>query len=90
MPKNNLQSIIKFFQTDIWRVTPDEVSPLTFLLLEIAKKLLLAMPQQFDYAKIREISQYNQNNIRVMVYRWIQDGLVKKIKNGKNIIFERI
>ena len=54
------------------------------------KKLLLAMPQQFDYAKIREISQYNQNNIRVMVYRWIQDGLVKKIKNGKNIIFERI
>ena len=48
------------------------------------------MPQQFDYAKIREISQYNQNNIRVMVYRWIQDGLVKKIKNGKNIIFERI
>jgi membrane protein len=43
MAKINLQRTIRFFQTDIWRVTPDEVSPLTFLLLEIAKKLLLAI-----------------------------------------------
>jgi membrane protein len=43
MPNINLQRTIRFFQTDIWRITPDEVSPLTFLLLEIAKKLLLAI-----------------------------------------------
>ena len=43
MSNINLQRTIRFFQTDIWRITPDEVSPLTFLLLEIAKKLLLAI-----------------------------------------------
>ena len=43
MPKNNLQSIIKFFQTDIWRINQGDVSPVKFLLLEIAKKLLLAI-----------------------------------------------
>ena len=43
MPKNNLQSIIKFFQTDIWRINQDDLSPVKFLLLEIAKKLLLAI-----------------------------------------------
>ena len=35
--------IIKFFTTDIWRISQDDVSPVKFLFLEIAKKLLLAV-----------------------------------------------
>ncbi len=35
--------IIKFFTTDIWRISQGDVSPVKFLFLEIAKKLLLAV-----------------------------------------------
>ena len=35
--------IIQFFQTDIWRINQGDVSPVKFLLLEILKKLILAV-----------------------------------------------
>lgn len=35
--------IIRFFTKDIWRITQGDVSPLKFLLLEVVKKLLLAI-----------------------------------------------
>lgn len=38
-----IDAIIQFFQTDIWRINQDDVSPLKFLFLEIAKKLVLAV-----------------------------------------------
>ena len=38
-----IDAIIQFFQTDIWRINQDDVSPLKFLSLEIAKKLVLAV-----------------------------------------------
>ena len=38
-----IDNIIKFFTTDIWRITQGDVSPVKFLFLEIAKKLLLAV-----------------------------------------------
>ena len=38
-----IDAIIQFFQTDIWKINQDDVSPLKFLFLEIAKKLVLAV-----------------------------------------------
>ena len=38
-----IDAIIQFFQTDLWRINQDDVSPLKFLFLEIAKKLVLAV-----------------------------------------------
>lgn len=38
-----IESIIQFFQTDIWRINQNDVSPLKFLLLEVLKKLILAI-----------------------------------------------
>ena len=35
--------MIRFLQKDIWRITPEEVSPVKYLLLEALKKLLLAI-----------------------------------------------
>ena len=52
--------------------------------------LLQNMPQKFDYARLCEIAQSNLNYAHVIVHRWLNDGLIKKIKSGKNIIFERI
>ena len=43
MAKINFRRAIQFFQTDIWKISSDEVSPPAFLLLEITKKLLLAI-----------------------------------------------
>ena len=43
MPKINLQRIVKFFQTDIWRIGQGDVSPLRFLFYEIVKKVMLAI-----------------------------------------------
>ena len=54
------------------------------------KKLLLVMPQKFDYAKLCEIGQYEYAYARVVANRWVQEGLVKRIKAGKSAIFERI
>ena len=54
------------------------------------KKLLQVMPQKFDYARLCEISEYSQNYAHVIVHRWLHEGLIKKTKQGKNIIFERI
>ena len=53
-------------------------------------KLLKVMPMKFDYAKLMEIGEMTHDYARVVVHRWIQDRLVKKIKSGKNAIFERI
>ena len=39
----NVQYIIDFFQTGIWRITRGDVSPLRFLVVEIVKKLMLAV-----------------------------------------------
>lgn len=52
--------------------------------------LLQHMPHKFDYARLCEIAQSNLNYAHVIVHRWLNDGLIKKIKNGKNIVFERI
>jgi len=38
-----VQRIIDFFQTDLWRITQGDVSPLRFLIVEIVKKLVLAI-----------------------------------------------
>lgn len=38
-----IQQLIHFFQVDIWRITSDEVSSVKFLLVEILKKLVLAI-----------------------------------------------
>lgn len=38
-----IQRIIKFFTTDIWRVTENDTSPVKYFLLEILKKVLLAI-----------------------------------------------
>jgi membrane protein len=38
-----IDRIIKFFETDIWRINQNNVSPLRFLFLEILKKLILAI-----------------------------------------------
>ena len=54
------------------------------------KKLLLVMPQKFDYAKLVEVGEVSADYARVIVHRWLQEGLVKKVKSGKNAIFERI
>jgi hypothetical protein len=54
------------------------------------KKLLLVMPHKFDYAKLCEIGQFEINYARVVVNRWVQEGLVKRINSGKNAIFERV
>jgi membrane protein len=42
MPQR-IDRIIQFFQTDIWRINQGDVSPVKFLLLEILKKLILAV-----------------------------------------------
>ena len=42
MPQR-IDHIIQFFQTDIWRINQGDVSPVKFLLLEILKKLILAV-----------------------------------------------
>ena len=38
-----MKRLIRFLQKDIWRITPGEVSPVEYLLLEVLKKLLLAI-----------------------------------------------
>ena len=38
-----MKRLIQFLQKDIWRITPDEVTPVKYLLLEVLKKLLLAI-----------------------------------------------
>ena len=38
-----VDAIIHFFKTDIWRITRGDVSPLRFLVVEIVKKLMLAI-----------------------------------------------
>ena len=42
MPQR-IDRIIQFFQTDIWRINQGDVSPVKFLMLEILKKLILAV-----------------------------------------------
>ena len=64
--------------------------PLIAHKLVTAMILLQHMPHKFDYARLCEIAQSNMNNAHVIVHRWLSDGLIKKIKNGKNIVFERI
>jgi len=41
--RKRIESIVEFFQTGIWQVSKGDVSPLRFLLLEIVKKLILAI-----------------------------------------------
>ena len=38
-----IQCIVDFFKTDIWQLSPEEMSPLKWLLLEVLKKLFLAV-----------------------------------------------
>ncbi len=38
-----IQRIIQFFETDMWRITKDDVSPMVFLLVGILKKLVIAI-----------------------------------------------
>ena len=38
-----IQRIIQFFETDMWRITRNDVSPMVFLLVEILKKLVIAI-----------------------------------------------
>lgn len=38
-----MKKVIDFLTTDIWRITKDDVTPLKYLLLEILKKVLLAV-----------------------------------------------
>ena len=38
-----VERIIQFFRTDIWRITRGDVSPLRYLIVEIVKKLMLAV-----------------------------------------------
>ncbi len=38
-----MKRVIDFLTTDIWRITKDDVTPLKYLLLEILKKVLLAV-----------------------------------------------
>lgn len=38
-----IDQIIQFFETDMWRITAGDLSPVRFLLLEILKKLVLAI-----------------------------------------------
>lgn len=38
-----ISQLIEFFKTDIWKMSADDMSPLKWLLLEVAKKLLLAV-----------------------------------------------
>ncbi len=39
----NINKLVDFFKTDIWRVSADEVSSKTYLLVGIAKKIMLAV-----------------------------------------------
>lgn len=41
--KKILQDIIRFFKTDIWKITRKDVSPIVYLLIIIVKKLILAI-----------------------------------------------
>ena len=54
------------------------------------KRLLQVMPLKFDYDKLCEIGGFELSYARVIVHRWVQEGLIKKTKNGKTISFERI
>lgn len=38
-----IKRVIQFFQTDLWRITEGDVSPVKFLLLEVLKKVVLAI-----------------------------------------------
>ena len=38
-----VQHIIQFFQTDLWRITQGDVSPLKYLAVEVTKKVVLAI-----------------------------------------------
>ena len=38
-----MKQLVEFFTTDIWRISKGDVSPLRFLMIEVAKKLLLAV-----------------------------------------------
>ena len=38
-----IQRIVDFFKTDIWQLSPEEMLPLKWLLLEVVKKLILAV-----------------------------------------------
>lgn len=38
-----LQQLVRFFQVDIWRITAGDVSPFSFLMVGILKKLMLAI-----------------------------------------------
>lgn len=40
---NMIQKIIRFFETDIWRISKDDLPPVKFLLVEILKKLVIAI-----------------------------------------------
>lgn len=51
----HIEKITRFLTVEIWRITPDEVSPLQYLLISIVKKLYLAIKFFFtkgagDYA----------------------------------------
>ena len=54
------------------------------------KKLLLVMPHKFDYAKLCEIGQFEIKYARVVANRWMQEGLIKRNKIGKSVVFERV
>lgn len=43
MPNKRIARIVKFMKVDIWEITPHDMSPLSFLLCEIIKKLVLAI-----------------------------------------------
>lgn len=38
-----IKRVIQFFQTDLWRITEEDVSPVKFVLLEALKKVVLAI-----------------------------------------------
>lgn len=40
---NRIKELIRFFDTGIWRIKAKDVSPIKYLLIEIAKKLILAV-----------------------------------------------
>ena len=91
MPKNNLQSIIKFFQTDIWRINQGDVSPVKFLLLEIAKKLLLAIRFFTTKGVLQKASALTYSTLLAIVYSkyievWFRDAFESQPQVAEVII----
>ena len=41
--RKKIRQIIEFYESGIWQVSPNDVGKLYFLLLEIAKKVILAV-----------------------------------------------